>query len=42
MDFWQVLLKIETAAAISGSKDTEAWNFQVRLQFMAAFREWYT
>ena len=41
MDFSQILLKTERAAAISGSNGTEASNFQVSLQFMVVFRNWY-
>ena len=40
MEFRQILLKIERATILR-SKNTEASNFQVRLQFMVAFRNWY-
>ena len=40
MDFREILLKIERASILR-SIDTEATNFQVRLQFMVAFRNWY-
>ena len=40
IDFRQILLKIERATILR-SKNTEASNFQVRLQFMVAFKNWY-
>ena len=40
MGFWQIVLKIEKAAILL-SIDREAWNFQVKLQSMVAFANWY-